>query len=227
MAETSHSKAPYGAPELAALRPGPETHGAAGSSDAGREEPDLSETLLWERFLQTRDADVREQLIVQHLPYARAVAAGLYRQHMNHETDYHEYVQWATIGMIEALDRYDPSRGAQFRTYAHLRILGAIRNGLEHISERQEQLGLHRRLTAERLAAAKRGKNLEDPDKSPVQLMRDVADIGAGLMLSFMLESTGMLEDETSALPDGAYSSLLFKQEKQRLHDLLDELTPR
>jgi len=224
-ADVPPSLAPYGAPELS--EPARVLASPATAHAAREEDQRLVESLLWQRHLEQADSEAREQLIMLHLPYARAVAGSLYRQHVKHETEYHEYVQWATVGMIEALDRYDPGRGAQFRTYAHMRILGAIRNGLEHISERQEQISLHRKLMAERLAAAQAGRDVSDPGKTPVELMRDIADIGAGLMLSFMLDDTGMLQNPDSVLPDGCYESLAFKHEQQRLRELINELTPR
>ena len=219
MAATDPSlQAPYGAPELAAL--------AAGAAAAPIDEKRLAEDLLWQRHAQG-DAHAREALIVMFLPYARSVAAVLYRQHVHHETEYREYVQWATLGLIEALDRYDPTRGARFTTYAHQRMLGTIRNGLEHISERQEQIGLRRRLQAERVAAAKRGRSLATHEVPEPQLLGEVADVAMGLMLSFMLDETGMLQDPDRALPDGCYEAVAFKHEQRRLHELLPQLTPR
>lgn len=222
--------APYGAPELGALALQEAQRRREDGGD--REAQDAHdrralESALWQRHIRDRDAEAREALIMLHLPYAKAVAGGLYARHVNHETDFEEYVQWATLGMIEALDRYDPTRGAQFRTYAHTRMLGAIRNGLEHISERQEQLSLHRKLVAERLAAAKGASGTDTVNADDAQLMNAMAEISAGMMLSFMLDETGMLQGMDRALPDGSYDAVLFKQEQKRVRQLIELLTPR
>lgn len=222
------TQAPYGASELGALA----TRYAA--SALGEEEAkaqqkvdrQAAERELWQSHIEQHDPQAREDLIMLHLPYAKIVAAGLYGKHVHHETTFEEYVQWATLGLIEALDRYDPARGAQFRTYAHSRMLGAIRDGLEHISERQEQLSLHRRLTAERLAAARAGKQI-DAAVDDGALLRNMAEVGTSMMLSFMLDDTGMLQGVEDALPDHCYASLVFKEEQQRLRDLIPQLTPR
>ena len=222
--------APYGAPELGALamqEAGRRRHSSDERDAQALADQRAAESVLWHRHINERDAQAREALIMLHLPYAKAVAGGLYAKHVNHETDFEEYVQWATLGMIEALDRYDPHRGAQFRTYAHVRMLGAIRNGLEHISERQEQLSLHRKLVAERVAAARKSSSLEGEKPDAARLMDVMAEISASMMLSFMLDDTGMLRSEESALPDGSYESVLFKQEQQRVRELIDQLTPR
>ena len=218
--------APYG---VAALGEAAGRIGVAGARAGTQEQVDreLAEAVLWDRYRDERDAGARESLILLYLPYARTVAAGLYRQHVNHEVEFREYVQWATLGLIEALDRYDPARGAKFTTYAFTRIQGSIRNGLEHISERQEQLGLQRRLVAERVDAARRGRDLSDASVPAANLLGEMADIGTALVLSFMLDETGMLQGPADALPDGAYEALSFRQEQRRLRDMLQHLTPR
>jgi RNA polymerase sigma factor for flagellar operon FliA len=182
---------------------------------------------LWQRHRDQHDPQAREELILRYLPYAKAVAGGLYRQHIHHEAEFQEYVQWATLGLIEALDRYDPQRGAQFTTYAHARIQGAIRNGLAHISERQEQTSLHRRLRAERAAAAQLQPGLADRSAADQHLVGNMAEIAAGLMLSLLLDDTGMLQTAEQALPDGCYESVAFKHERKRLWALVGQLTPR
>ena len=218
--------APYGELALAELasRVGAAREPANVQAQADRE---LAEAVLWERHRGTGDARARESLILLYAPYARTVAAGLYRQHVHHETEFREYVQWATVGLIEALDRYDPERGAKFTTYAFTRIQGAIRNGLEHISERQEQLSLHRRLVAERVQAARGG---DEPSLAALpddQLMARMAEVGTALVLAFMLDETNMLQAPADALPDGCYEAVAFKQEQHRLRDMLQHLTPR
>ena len=183
--------------------------------------------MLWQRHRDQHDAQAREELIMRHLPYARSVAGGLYRQHVHHEVELQDYVQWATLGLIEALDRYDPARGALFTTYAYARMQGAIRNGLEHISERQEQYALHRKLRAERVAAAQFERDVADEGAGDHHLVGDMVEIAAGLMLSVLLDDTGMLQAEDQAVPDGCYESVAFKQERKRLRVLISQLTPR
>jgi len=44
-----------------------------------------------------------------------------------------EFVQNATLGLIEAADHYDPARGVEFRTFARHRVRGAVFDGLREI----------------------------------------------------------------------------------------------
>lgn len=223
-------QAPYGMPGLAelAVEQGAMRARSAAELDAQRRsDRQIAEGLLWRCHLDRQDRDARERLILLYLPFARAVAGGLYGQHVHHEAEFGDYVQWATLGLIESLDRYDPGRGAHFRTYAQARMAGAIRNGLQHASDRQEQASLHRRRTAERLASLKRGSAVEDPMASAGALLRGMADLGAGMFLAFMLEDSAMLQSEGQALPDGCYESLRYKQEERQLRQRIGQLSPR
>jgi len=227
---SSQSSAPYGVPELAGLA----TERVATREDAesvldekAPAEMPADERLLWERHVVHRDPAAREELIVRNLAYAKGLAGALYRQHGIRDVDFNDYVQWATLGLVEALDRYDPARGAQFRTYAHARVLGAMRNGLTHASELREQIGLHRRLNAERLAAARGDRGLDTAPESADRLLGEMAEVSAAMMLGFMLDDTGMVQGENDALPDGCYDSLAFKHEQRRVRELIEYLTPR
>lgn len=71
---------------------------------------------------------------MHYLPYARKVAAHLYSRHLRCETSVEDYIQWASLGMMEAFDHFQLNRGAQFTTYALPRILGAIWDGLETVT---------------------------------------------------------------------------------------------
>lgn len=77
------------------------------------------------RFTVTRDSAAREALILRYVPLVHFVlnrigitqAAG---------ADYEDLASHGLLGLIEAVDRYDPAYGTQFSTYATLRIRGHI-----------------------------------------------------------------------------------------------------
>jgi len=80
---------------------------------------------LLTRFLTSRDPALREALILRYVPLVHYVVnrLGLSDELApNHE----DYVSQGLLGLIEAVDRYDPRHGAQFSTYATLRIRGHI-----------------------------------------------------------------------------------------------------
>lgn len=66
---------------------------------------------------------VRERLVSLHMPLAEQVA----RRFGNRGEPHDDLVQVATIGLIKALDRYDPDRGSEFASFATPTIEGEIK----------------------------------------------------------------------------------------------------
>lgn len=83
----------------------------------------------WERFLATRDPASREELILQHTPLVKYVIGRL-AIHLPQVLDFEDVLAYGTLGLIQALDRFDPSRGVKFESYAVMRIRGAILDAL-------------------------------------------------------------------------------------------------
>jgi RNA polymerase sigma-B factor len=65
----------------------------------------------------------RDEIIRDHLPLARALA----RRYANRGEPIEDLEQVAVIGLINAVDRFDASRGSDFRSFAAPTILGEIR----------------------------------------------------------------------------------------------------
>jgi RNA polymerase sigma-B factor len=68
-------------------------------------------------------ADLREKLVTEHLPVAEHIA----RRFGNRGESREDLVQVATVGLINAVDRFDPSRGTDFLSFAVPTIMGEIR----------------------------------------------------------------------------------------------------
>ena len=195
-----------------------------------RGDPHSGEAALWRQWRGAGDLQARERLLELHLPYSRVIAATYYARRYSDEVEFGDYLQYASIGLLEAMDRYDPARGVQFRTFAARRMHGAILNGLERLTEKQQQIAARQRLRAERLQdvramAAEQG---ETAGPSPEQLMRFVAEVGIGLAVCWMLEGTGMVEDGAGAgvaLP--FYRSAQLRQVRDRLVEAVDRLPPQ
>src|SRR5690606_37212658 len=71
----------------------------------------------------------RRQLAEQYMPYVRSIA-GKVKKTVAKEIEFDDLVEYGMIGLLEAADRYDPSHGANFMTFAYYRIRGAIYDGL-------------------------------------------------------------------------------------------------
>lgn len=191
------------------------------------------ESTLWQRLREAADPDARERLLAIHLPYARIVAGSYYAKRFGSEVEFGDYLQYASIGLLEAMDRYDPARGVQFRTFAARRMHGAILNGLEKSTEKQQQIAVRQRMRAERLqdvrenAAEHAGLEGGAPARTPEQLMRFVAEVGVGLAVCWMLEGTAMVEDPSGASSVPFYRSVQLRQLRDRLVQAVDGLPPQ
>ncbi|HYF19763.1 MAG TPA: sigma-70 family RNA polymerase sigma factor [Ramlibacter sp.] len=187
---------------------------------------DAGEAGLWQRLRTSGDEAARAALLERHLGYARTVAAVYYGKRWHDEVEFGDYLQMATIGLLEAMDRFEPGRGAQFRTFAARRMHGAILDGLERLTEKQQQVAALQRLRSQRLAAVREmaQERAADAAGQAEQLLRFVSEAGLGLAIAWMLEGTGMVDDPHSAETIPFYRSAELRQLRERLHVLVEGL---
>ncbi|MEE8336851.1 MAG: FliA/WhiG family RNA polymerase sigma factor [Dehalococcoidia bacterium] len=81
--------------------------------------------VLWQRFSEHHEPQVREQLILQYAPLVKYVMGRLAIS-LPAILDYEDILSSGTIGLIEAVERFDHSKGVKFETYAIARVKGAI-----------------------------------------------------------------------------------------------------
>ncbi len=91
------------------------------SSETRRED----DAELWDKFLATRDPAGREALILRYVPLVHFVLNRLGLSPVM-GADYEDLASQGLLGLIDAVDRYDPSHGTQFSTYATLRVRGQV-----------------------------------------------------------------------------------------------------
>lgn len=89
---------------------------------------------LWVRC-RAGDASSRAALIERYLPLARNLSRRV-RAVGTAVTDGDDLVSAAFIGLIDAVDRFEPGRGVPFEAYASLRIRGAMIDELRRTGER-------------------------------------------------------------------------------------------
>jgi RNA polymerase sigma-B factor len=81
------------------------------------------ETALFRRYSAKRDPAVREELVRRFLPFARSLAL----RYSGGGEPSDDLVQVASVGLIAAIDRFDPDRGVPFAAFAAPTILGELR----------------------------------------------------------------------------------------------------
>ena len=80
---------------------------------------------LWREYRRTNDKALRDRLILTYAPLVKYVAGRLGSGLPAH-VDEGDLVSYGLLGLISAIDRYDPDRDIKFETYAIMRIKGAI-----------------------------------------------------------------------------------------------------
>jgi RNA polymerase sigma factor for flagellar operon FliA len=190
---------------------------AAGASDA-------QVAADWHAYAEDgRSGAQRERLAHRYLPFARILAAKMYANRTHSEVEFDEYLQYARVGLMEALDRFDPARGFKFETFAASRINGAILNGLAAFSEVHEQVAARKRLVQTRVADL-RG---ELPDVAdPAALFGFLADMAIGLAVGFALDQSGMYQadEHGGQYQDNTYAGIELRQLCARVRAMLDAL---
>jgi RNA polymerase sigma-B factor len=92
-------------------------------SGEDRESRAREDRRLLERYHRDGDPAAREALVQRFLPLARQLARRYQRQ--NEPLD--DLMQVASMGLVKAIDRFDPERGTAFSTYAVPTILGELK----------------------------------------------------------------------------------------------------
>ncbi len=97
-------------------------HGAVRSAPDGSSDRYL-DGLLFRRYQCDGDLDARGQLIERYLPLARS----LVRRYERGGGSFEDLMQVASLGLVKAVDRFEPERGFSFSSYAVPTILGELR----------------------------------------------------------------------------------------------------
>jgi RNA polymerase sigma factor for flagellar operon FliA len=84
-----------------------------------------NEQEYWERFKEEGDMQARDDLIVQYAPLVKHVV-GKVSKKMPPNVDFDDLVGYGTLGLIDAIEKFDHERGIKFKTYAIPRIRGSI-----------------------------------------------------------------------------------------------------
>jgi RNA polymerase sigma-B factor len=109
------------------------------TSPPGPAEQLASEDELLRRFARDRDPAVKEEIVRRFLPFARSLAL----RYRGGTEQIEDLVQVANLGLVQAVERFDPDRGAAFKSFAAPTILGELKR---HFRDRVWNLRLPRGL---------------------------------------------------------------------------------
>lgn len=134
--------------------------------------PDPNLQLLSFRYAKTRDPQMRETLILHHQKLVYYVAS----RFLGSGETLEDLVQVGNIGLINALDRYDPSKDVKFSTYALPTIVGEIKR---HFRDKTWQVKVPRWLQELSINVRKAQQTLTVRLGRPPTIKEVAAEVGA------------------------------------------------
>jgi RNA polymerase sigma factor for flagellar operon FliA len=200
---------------------------------------------LWLDFRRTGDQKIRDRLILTYAPLVKYVAGRLGSGLPAH-VDEGDLVSYGLLGLIGAIERYDPAREIKFETYAMARIKGQIidelrsmdwvprsvraraRNIERAIGELEARLG---RAPNDEEIAKKLGITEEELEESLSEIARSsiaaldelwtVSGSGGGGDAVALIDT---IEDESASDPQGTLS---VTEQKEAVADAIARLPER
>lgn len=87
---------------------------------------------IWLEYSKSRDATIKTML-TEHYVYLVKLVAGRLGIYLNQYIDIDDLVGYGILGLIDAIDKFDPDKNVKFETYASLRIRGAILDAIRKL----------------------------------------------------------------------------------------------
>ncbi len=100
---------------------------------------------LWQKYIKTRDIEIKNELVLNYLHLVKRIVLRMMPVYQNFN-EYDDLVSYGVLGLMDAIERFDPDQGVKFTTYATLRIRGDI---IDHMRKKDwAPSSLRRKITA-------------------------------------------------------------------------------
>ena len=165
------------------------------------------------------------KLIETSLPYSHAIAAEVIRK-LPPDLEKKDIQGWAELGLVEAANSFDPSRGVQFKTFAYYRIRGAIYDGLRKMGWYPK--GQYRQMRFE-MAANEYLKDVSAGSPgaaSPESQWLNLRDITANVATCYMLSLEAMPQEPVDQNQISAEEAVVLAEQSRNLKRSLSQLPP-
>lgn len=80
---------------------------------------------LWEEYTKYRTSSAREKLILEYIELVKIIAGRL-SMYLGNNVEYDDLIGYGSLGLIDAIDKFNYKKGVKFETYASFRVRGAI-----------------------------------------------------------------------------------------------------
>lgn len=184
------------------------------------------------------DSEERERLILEHLPQVRLIARRIHER-LPESVSIEDLISTGIVGLISAIDHFDPTHNVKLRTYAEYKIRGAILDSLRGLdwAPRQQRRRV-KQIEAAIAALEQKFKTAPTEEQIAAQLQLSIEDYHGwlvevrGVNLG-SLESTSSDDDSRDLLryisddEESWPSRLLERSELERLvAEAIDKMPP-
>jgi RNA polymerase sigma factor for flagellar operon FliA len=184
---------------------------------------------LWSDYLASRDPKLRGRVVEHYLDLAHKLAAILFSKRIHNAVRFEDYLQYARVGLLEAVDRFNPGRETSFETFASYRIRGAIFNGLEKSTEWAAQAAQRRRVRLRERAESLTAPPAADAPvrEKPTDSFAALVDATILLAMGYVLEDSGDWSASSSSESADPYRTVQLDMLRRRLKLMVDALPER
>lgn len=183
---------------------------------------------LWRAYRDEPTEERRNRLVLQYSPLVKYVAGRL-RTRLPDSVEYADLVSDGIIGLMGAIERFDPGRGLTFQTFAVPRIRGAMVDALRALDwvPRSVREKVRQVEAAQRTLETRLGRIPDDPEIA-AELGISVAELRE-LYAKIAFTSVATMEDLELAddLSAAATHEIEDDQAKEALLRVVDELPER
>lgn len=197
---------------------------------------------LWVAYQQEGSMEAREELLKRNIPLVRFTMERMTIPQNRSWLDMDDLMTAGTIGLIDAIEKFNPELGGKFSTYGYFRIRGAIldemramdwvprsvRQKSREIEQAYEALEkkLHRNVTEQDLA-----RHMKLPIKKVQAMLNDI-NIPPMVSLDEMMEDRDKKRRDVVPVNstnsdrsmNGAFADLAAKESKELLGELIEKL---
>jgi RNA polymerase sigma factor for flagellar operon FliA len=172
--------------------------------NSAKEDKNMQELVPQSKIYETtvQSNTERDELILEHLPQIKYIAQRISTKLPSH-VELNDLVSAGVLGLLDAIDKFDVSRGVKFKTYAELRIKGAILDSLRNLDWAPRSL-------------RKKSKDLEKVYRELEQrLGRPAADKEVCEEMGISLEEFYELVDQIKGLNLGSFQELSSQDDEK------------
>ena len=199
---------------------------------------DMQKEDLWKEYVKTKDPAIRERLIIEYSSLVKIVAGRL-GMYLGYTVEYDDLVGYGIFGLIDAIDKFELTKGVKFETYASLRIRGSILDQIRKMdwiprTLRQKQKRLE---TAMKDLEAKLGRTASDEElsaemgisKSELEDLVNQTQIANLVSLDEYLEQGSEVRAELGNTPRFEQPEMIVERQelKKILAEAIDSLTEK